>query len=73
MNEINVKKLEEYILSNFGNENKSVEEKAKIKSSPMFNIMLYALVCYDKKQVEELTIKIKNNQYKVKRIVKEEQ
>ena len=71
MNEINVKKLEEYILSNFGNENKSVEEKAKIKSSPMFNIMLYALVCYDKKQLEELTIKIKNNAIKMGGVVVE--
>lgn len=71
MNETNVKKLEEYILSNFGNENKSVEEKAKIKASPMFNIMLYALVCYDKKQVEELTIKIKNNAIKVGGVVVE--
>ena len=31
MNEINVKKLEDFILNNFGNENKSVEEKANIK------------------------------------------
>ena len=30
MNEINVKKLEDFILNNFGNENKSVEEKEDI-------------------------------------------
>lgn len=71
MNETNVKKLEDFILSNFGNENKSVEEKANIKDSPLFRAMLYTLVCYEKKQVEELSIKIKNNAVKVGGVVVE--
>ena len=53
MNEINVKKLEDFILNNFGNENKNVEEKEDIKNSPLFRDMLLTLVCYEKKQVEE--------------------
>lgn len=71
MNEINVKKLEDFILNNFGNENKSVEEKVNIKDSPLFRAMLYTLVCYEKKQVEELSIKIKNNTVKVGGVVVE--
>lgn len=71
MNEINVKKLEDFILNNFGNENKSVEEKEDIKNSPLFRAMLLTLVCYEKKQVEELSIKIKNNVIKMGGVVVE--
>lgn len=71
MNEINVKKLEDFILNNFGNENKSVEEKEDIKNSPLFRSMLLTLVCYEKKQVEELSIKIKNNAIKMGGVVVE--
>ena len=71
MNETNVKKLEDFILNNFGNENKSVEEKANIKDSPLFRAMLLTLACYEKKQVEELSIKIKNNAVKVGGVVVE--
>ena len=71
MNEINVKKLEDFILNNFGNEAKSVEEKEDIKNSPLFRAMLLTLVCYEKKQVEELSIKIKNNAIKMGGVVVE--
>ena len=71
MNEINVKKLEDFILNNFENENKSVEEKEDIKNSPLFRAMLLTLVCYEKKQVEELSIKIKNNAIKMGGVVVE--
>ena len=71
MNEINVKKLEDFILNNFGNENKSVEEKEDIKNSPLFRAMLLTLVCYEKKQVEELSISIKNNAIKMGGVVVE--
>ena len=71
MNETNVKKLEDFILNNFGNENKNVEEKANIKDSPLFRAMLLTLVCYEKKQVQELSIKIKNNAVKVGGVVVE--
>ena len=71
MNEINVKKLEDFILNNFENENKSVEEKEDIKNSPLFRAMLLTLVCYEKKQDEELSIKIKNNAIKMGGVVVE--
>ena len=71
MNEINVKKLEDFILNNFGNETKSVEEKEDIKNSPLFRAMLLTLVCYEKKQVEELSIKIKKKKKKMGGVVVE--
>ena len=35
----------DFILNNFGNENKTIEEKASIKDSPLFRAMLLTLVC----------------------------
>jgi len=71
MTEANIKKLEDFVLSNFGNETKTNKKKNKIKNSPMFRTMLYTIIYYEQKQLEELTIKIKNNCVRVGGVIVE--